>query len=192
MKKMLILFLALGMSGCTLGRKPVFVTMHDLGPTHITSTVDTSYSTAIIVSTPGWLNRTQIHYRRLYASPTALKSYSRDRWIAPPDKLLSRRFGIIKSAQKFRLTIKLVDFEQRFKAPDSAYTVFSFNVEAFQKESRKLLGQRFFSFQQDDETADAAGTIKSFVELSDRAADELESWLNHLVEAKARAGALEH
>ena len=180
MKSWLLILLMLGMSGCSFNGKRAAVALHDLGPTVVDHEVGASYSTAITVSAPEWLTGTHLHYRQLFSSPTVLKAYSRDRWIAPPEELLERRFGLIKRKQGLVLNIELVEFEQQFEAPDLARSLFSFNAEVFRRGSREPLKQHFFSFQQENETANAAGAIKSFAELSDRAAGELETWLDIL------------
>ncbi|MGR9115328.1 MAG: hypothetical protein ACU85E_06145 [Gammaproteobacteria bacterium] len=115
--------------------------------------------------------------------PTVLKAYTRDRWIAPPSELLERRFSLIKTTHSLILKIQLVDFEQQFDAPEQARSLFSFDVQVFRSGVRKLLGQRYFKYQQKNETANAIGAINSFVELTNRAAADLESWLDALSKA---------
>ncbi|MGR9045659.1 MAG: ABC-type transport auxiliary lipoprotein family protein [Gammaproteobacteria bacterium] len=175
-----VLILLLLLSGCSFSGKRASVTLHDLGPAVVAHQAEASYSSVITVSAPEWLNRNRLYYRQLFSSPTALKTYSKDRWIASPGELLERRFGLIRPVQGLRLKIELVDFEQQFEAPGRARSLFSFKVEVFRRGGRKPLGKRFFSFQQQNETADAAGAIKAFAELSDQAAGELEDWLEIL------------
>lgn len=187
MRNWLIILLLLLTAGCSLNGKHITVALHDLGPVTLQREAEVSYSPVIKVSAPDWLTDTHIYYRQLFLVPTVLKTYSRDRWIAPPGELLERRFSLIEGGhQELILRIQLVDFEQQFDAPDRARTLFGFNVKVFRVSGDKPLGQRFFSYQQENETANAAGAINSFAVLSNRATDELAIWLDALIEPKPK------
>ena len=191
MRNGLIILLLLLTAGCSLSGKNIVVALHDLGPVTLPREAGVTYSPLIRVSAPDWLTDTHIYYRQLFLVPTVLKTYTRDRWIAPPGELLERRFSLIKGGQGLVLRIQLVDFEQQFDAPDRARTLFGFNVKVFRGRGDKPLGQRFFSYQQENETANAAGTINSFAELSNRAADDLAIWLDTLTDPRSRAKTLD-
>ncbi|PKM11313.1 MAG: hypothetical protein CVV13_09610 [Gammaproteobacteria bacterium HGW-Gammaproteobacteria-3] len=180
MKNLTLIALLLFMAGCSVNSKHRNVALHDLGPVTFAYTQETAPTSTIKVSSPTWLSDTRIYYRSLFLTPTVLKSYTLDRWIAEPGELLQRRFSLIKAVQGRVLQIQLIDFEQQFDAPERARSSFRFSAEVFRSGSRKPLGQRIFSYSQENSTPDAAGAIKSFSELSNRAANDLALWLDTL------------
>ncbi|MGR9051302.1 MAG: ABC-type transport auxiliary lipoprotein family protein [Gammaproteobacteria bacterium] len=186
MKKPMIaaLLVLTATAGCSFDGSRAKVSLHDLGPvTSAASEVEGNSAPKIKVSTPRWLADAKLYYRRLFKEPTILKSYSLDRWIAPPDELLERRFSLIEGKmQDMSVKIRLIEFEQQFEAPTRARCSFSFYAEASLSGGDKILGQRFFSYRLDNPTPDAAGAVASFADLSNRAADDLTQWLNELIE----------
>lgn len=183
MRNFLVILLLLLASACGTTRTRSAVALHDLGPIDFAHDRSGEKAVFIDISAPDWLTGTQLYYRQLFLAPTILKTYTRDRWIASPVELLERRFGLIKNKHELVLRIQLVEFEQQFYTPEQARTVLSFNVRAYHRHKRKMLGQRFFTYQQINKTANALGGINSFVELSNLAADDLAGWLDTLIQS---------
>lgn len=171
MKYLLIAWLLFVGAGCsTAGKTPA---LHDFGLPLSTATQKTSVS----INAPTWLWDNRIRYRLLYSEPTEVRFYGLDRWIASPPELLEQLFS---SAGNRLLVIRLQNFEQQFDAPDRARVVLSFSAEAYSADGQRKLGSKEFSLQQFTKTADAAGAISGFTDLSHQAVGKVQDWLNGL------------
>ncbi|MDO8844160.1 MAG: hypothetical protein Q7U98_07450 [Methylicorpusculum sp.] len=180
-----LILLSTLMMGCNAFNKPLSTAQHDLGPlTEITSHDDLNADRRMIISAPEWLNDNRLRYRQLYKTPTLVKAYSLDRWVAPPTQLLRRYFASLPLPPDTQLRLQVIDFEQQFDSAHSAKSLFSFSAELFDKD-KKAIGTRFFRLEEANESADAQGAIKSFVTLTRQAKNELISWLSQTTSASA-------
>jgi cholesterol transport system auxiliary component len=131
---------------------------------------------SITVNAPTWLWDNRIRYRLLFASPSQVRFYGLDRWIASPPELLEQLLaGSGGKAQDYALIVRLQDFEQQFDAPDRARVVLHFSVEAYS--DNKKIDEHEFNLQQPTKTPDAAGAISGFTDLAQRAAGKIQDWL---------------
>ncbi|MDO9423347.1 MAG: hypothetical protein Q7T40_04065 [Methylobacter sp.] len=131
--------------------------------------------TLISVNAPTWLWDNRIRYRLLFASPSQLRFYGLDRWIASPPELFEQLLSSSGKTQNYVLIVKLQNFEQQFDAPDRARVVLRFSVEAYSDNNR--IGTQEFYLQQPTKTPDAAGAIRGFTDLAQQADERIQGWL---------------
>jgi cholesterol transport system auxiliary component len=129
----------------------------------------------ITVNAPTWLWDNRIRYRLLFASPSQVRFYGLDRWIASPPELFEQLLSSSGKAQNYVLIVRLQDFEQQFDAPDRARVLLRFSVEAYSNNTK--IGIQEFHLQQPTKTPDAAGAIRGFADLAGQAGEKIESWL---------------
>lgn len=180
MRYLLIGWLAVISAGCSVNvQQPA---LHDFGLPVATATH--SGKTSINVNAPTWLWDNRIRYRLLFASPSQVRFYGLDRWIASPPELFEQLLTYSGKAQDYALIIRLQDFEQQFDAPDSARVVLRFSVDAYTVDNTQKIGTQEFYLEQATKTPDAAGAISSFTDLAQQAGVRIQGWLtglsNHL------------
>lgn len=175
MKYIFSILLLLLASGCIY--TPSQLALHDFGVSRATPL---SSPVAISVKAPQWLSDQAIHYRLLYSSPTQVRAYTLDRWLAPVPELFQQK--LLSSGKNFNyaLVIQLVDFEQQFVAPDKARVLVGFTAEAWSLDNTRLIGKQKFLLEQPTVTADANGAVNGFATLTGQAADRIQQWLNVL------------
>lgn len=167
----------IGIAGCSFHTQPP-PALHDFGVQPTAS--NASPQTSIDVEAPEWLESTKIRYRLLYASPTQVRSYTLDRWIAPPAKLLEQELEASGSNLGYPIKVNLLDFEQQFDRPGHAKALMSFTVTAYTSNLKTRLGSKTFRLERVTATPDAEGAVNAFSELSRRAAGQVEGWLSGL------------
>lgn len=160
-------------TGCSLGAKPVPVTLHDLGPaSHHEKAVSTSSLDA-----PVWLWDDRIRYRLLYADASVIRFYAQDRWETPPPALLEPHLNFVGKRQDINLQIRLTEFEQQFDTPQKSRVILSLQVEARSLKTQQVIGKRDLKLEQTAATANAAGAISGFIVLTHMAAAKIQDWL---------------
>lgn len=152
--------------------------LHDLGP-YNSKYKDSPWRQAIVTS-PDWLNDTGIHYRLLYARPTERRSYTRDRWVAPPGALLQQHLNNGLDPSGPRLRIELQDFEQIFDRADLARVVMVVRATAEASQPDTKPASQAFRFEASAPSPDAAGALQAFPILIRKAEDELTHWVEEL------------
>ncbi|MCX7099236.1 MAG: hypothetical protein NTV43_15155 [Methylococcales bacterium] len=168
----LILLFLLG--ACSVSHRPL--ALHDFGPTPVKASKPYTQP-SIIVNAPTWLWDNRIRYRLLYLSPTHVGVYSLDLWVAPAPELFEQQLIASGKFQNYSLTIRLLDFEQQFSAPNKARVVMRWSVAAYSESPPKKLASHLFYLDQATPTPDAAGAVKGFAQLSLQAADTMAVWL---------------
>ena len=128
------------------------------------------------VTAPEWLQDTRLRYRLLYSRPTEVRSYSRDRWVAPPAALLAQRLNDSHQIGSCRLRIELQSFEQIFAHPGDSRVTLVFQAMAYSNGKDKPVAERSFRFDLQAPSADAAGAVQSFPRLIERAISALRDW----------------
>lgn len=174
MRYLLIICCAFFSAGCSVANQQP--ALHDFGLPMTTALHQGK--TSINVNAPTWLWDNRIRYRLLFASPSQIRFYGLDRWIASPPELFEQLLGSIGKVQDYALIIRLQEFEQQFEAPDRARVVLRFSVEVYS--DNKKIGTQEFYLQQFTKTPDAAGAISGFTELTEQAAEKIQSWLMRL------------
>ena len=160
-------------AGCSLGTKPVLITLHDLGPAHHPEKTVSASS----LDAPVWLWDDRIRYRLLYADTSAIRFYTQDRWEAPPPALLELYLSFIEKRQDIMLQIRLTEFEQQFDTPQKSRVILGLQVEARSLNNNQAIGKRDFRLEQATATANASGAINSFTALTHQAVAEIQDWL---------------
>lgn len=173
MKYLLLGCLTLVSAGCSVSARPP--ALHDFGWPASTTTDQNKAS--IDINAPTWLWDNRIRYRLLYSSPSQVKFYGLDRWIASPPELFAQLLGFSAKTQDYALIIRLEDFEQQFDAPDQARVVLRFFAEAYSAKNKQKLGSQEFYLRQSTKTPDAAGAISGFIDLTRLAKERVEGWL---------------
>jgi cholesterol transport system auxiliary component len=175
MRYLLIAWLVFFSTGCSVTAKQP--ALHDFGlsaPAAIPQG-----RAAVNVNAPTWLWDNRIRYRLLFSSPSQIRFYGLDSWIASPPELFEQFLASSGIVQEYTLILKLNNFEQQFDGLEQARVVFNFSVEAYSSDKQKA-GEREFYLQQPTKTADAAGAISGFTELAQKATEEIRGWIAEL------------
>lgn len=176
MKYLLIGWLIFINASCAVTAKQP--ALHDFGS--VVSTAAYQNKAAINVNAPTWLWDNRIRYRLLYSSPSEIRFYGLDRWIASPPELFEQLLNVTGKARDYMLIIRLQDFEQQFDARDRARVILRFSAEIYSANNKQKLGAQEFYLQQPTKTADAAGAINGFTDLVHQAAEGVQDWLMEL------------
>jgi len=184
MSRLFIAVLIMLSSSCSVA--PRQVALHDFGvdwgenKNSVNAEVHPSSQATkseINVDTPSWLINECIRYRLLYNSPTQLRCYNLDKWVAPPAELFKRQLQASGKFSKHRLMIQLLDFEQQFDNPKQARVILHFVADAYALDSDRLIATQDFRLTQATTTPDAAGAVAGFAHLTQQATDKLQQWL---------------
>ena len=130
----------------------------------------------VTVSAPSWLWDNRIRYRLLHVEPTHVRFYGLDMWIAPPPELFEQMLVSHLKTLYYSLNIQLLEFEQQFDASDRARVVLRFSVDAYSA-GNKTIGTQEFHLEQATKTANAAGAVIGFTDLTQQAAGRIQNWL---------------
>ncbi|MBE0435789.1 MAG: hypothetical protein IBX56_08305 [Methylomicrobium sp.] len=174
----LCLIMLMLISGCGYKTRPEGAALHDLGL--IVQRNAEQAPLHVEVTAPEWLRDTRIHYRQLYLTPTIVKFYNLDRWIAQPAALLAKHFAAIPVSEPLTVKVRLLDFEQRFDTPQQARSVVAFDVEVYKTNEIAPIARKAFQFEQVNISANALGAVNSFSDLIRKAIIEMTTWLNSL------------
>lgn len=172
MRYLLIGWLVLLNIGCSVTAKQP--ALHDFG-LPVSTAVERGKG-SVSVNAPTWLWDNRIRYRLLFSSPSQVRFYGLDRWIAPPPEMLEQLLTFNGKARDYVLIIRLQDFEQQFDKPDRARVVLRFSIEAYSDNKQKVSTQEFY-LQQLTKTPDAAGAITGFIDLARQADEKIQDWL---------------
>lgn len=176
MRYLLIAVLSVFNSACSVSdKRPPAV--HDFGLPAANTTAQQGRARAN-VNAPTWLWDNRIRYRLLFATPSQIRFYGLDRWIAAPPELFEQLLNFSGKAWDYTLIIRLQDFEQQFEAPDRAQVVLRFSVEAYS--GNEKMGAHEFHLQQPTKMPDAMGAISGFTELAQQAVVTIQDWLMSL------------
>lgn len=176
--RLLLFFNILAFTGCTL--TPSQPALHDFGTGPSQSGNRTATRPDITVEAPKWLQDNRIHYRLLYAEPTQVRFYTLDRWLAPPSELLEQQLKSGGLNPRSPLTVRLLDFEQQFEAPQKAKVLMRFAIEAYTPDRQVMTQSREFRFEQVCATPDAKGAVNALAKLSVKSVGQIRSWLDSL------------
>jgi cholesterol transport system auxiliary component len=174
------LILTLAVSSCSILPKTQPSAVHDLGypdSNAPTENVTLAQQAPITVETPKWLSDNRIRYRLLYATPTQVRFYSLDRWIAPPPELFGQLLTASGKQWPNPIIIRLDVFEQQFESPTKAKVIMHFTATTTPAENKQKLSTRNFLLQLPCLTADAKGAVNGFSNLTRRAVDNIQAWL---------------
>lgn len=169
------LFILVG-TACSMRSEQVAV--HDFGLPISVNGFNPVAKPNISVAAPEWLQDKRIRYRLLYASPTQVRFYTLDRWIAAPPELFEQQLLASGKPLDYRLIIRLMDFEQQFDAPDSARVILRFAVDAY-ADNRPVITQ-IMRLEQPSATPDAKGAVNGLARLARQAADRIQIFLSGL------------
>ncbi|MDP3589799.1 MAG: hypothetical protein Q8R54_04600 [Methylobacter sp.] len=172
MRYLLIGWLAFISAGCSVPLKQP--ALHDFG-LPVSAVVQGRAS--VNVNAPTWLWDNRIRYRLLFASPSQVRFYGLDRWIASPPELFEQLLASSGKVQDYVLVIRLQDFEQQFDAADRARAVLQFSVEAHATDNNQVIATQEFHLEQATKTPDAAGAISGLTDLTQQAAGKIQDWL---------------
>jgi cholesterol transport system auxiliary component len=172
MNYILIAWLVFFVTGCSVPDKQP--ALHDFGRARVMSIQQAGVS--ININAPTWLWDNRIRYRLLFASPSEVRFYGLDRWIAPPPELFEQILASNAGFSGYSLIIRLQDFEQQFDAPDKARVVLRFTVEAYSPNDKQKVGSKEFYLDQATKSPDAAGAINSFSDVAHQAVKKIQDW----------------
>lgn len=203
-RALLMLTVLLALGACAVPDKPQQPSVYDFGPGPLPSRAAASGKlgtppliVADIQASPA-LDSVAMLYRLAYADGQALRPYANARWSMAPAHLLAQRLRLRLSEQRpvlsaaqagalraaeanlaWTLQLDLEEFSQVFTAPEHSSAVL--RLRATLSQNGKLLGQRLLRVQQPAPQADAVGGVKAMALATDRAAEELQTWLSGLV-----------
>ena len=168
----------LAVTGCSILPETQPSASHDFGNPFSAPVIASPPQTQVTVEAPDWLADTRIRYRLLYASPTKIRFYAFDKWIAPPHELFKELLAASGKQWPNAMTVQLQGFEQQFSDPTHAKSLMRFSVSVVPENNQnKLPKTRDFLLQQDCPTPNAEGAIYAFSNLTHRAIDEIQAWL---------------
>jgi cholesterol transport system auxiliary component len=180
MTGLFILVILLTVSGCSILPQTQPSAVHDFGVPNANSSPEASTSTQqspITVQAPKWLADSRIRYRLLYATPTQVRFYALDRWIAPPSELFEQLLNASDKQQPKPATIQLAVFEQQFDTATQAKVVIHFTVTTVAEDNKHQVNKRDFRLQLPCPTPDAKGAVTGFTALTKQANDMVQAWL---------------
>lgn len=131
----------------------------------------------VTVEAPKWLIDNRIRYRLLYTTPTQVRFYALDRWIAPPSELFEQLLNNNGKQWPTPVTIRLHVFEQQFNATNQAKVVIHFTATAIPDDNKHQANKRDFRLQLPCATPDAKGAVTGFNMLTRQAVDTIQAWL---------------
>lgn len=169
----------LSVSSCSILSKPPSA-VHDFGYPNFDPTPERTtliQQSPITVEAPKWLSDNRIRYRLLYATPTQVRFYSLDRWIAPPPELFGQLLNANGKQWLKPVTIQLDVFEQQFDAPNQAKVIMHFTATTTPADNKQKLSTRDFHLQLPCPTPDAKGAVSGFTLLTKQAVDKIQAWL---------------
>lgn len=165
-------------TACSLtSDRPPLPARHDFGPAVEVGSKSLVHLSTIEIDAPEWLDDDRIRYRLLYADPTRVRYYSRDRWVSPPPALLAERLGTALNGQGYHVRIRLLDFEQVFDSPARANAVLRFRATAYIHGNNQPAADQVFHLSRSTPSADAAGAVTTLAELVDSAIVQLRAWV---------------
>lgn len=179
MKRPLIGLLLLSTSSCSLLTSTPSA-VHDFGYPFANAPSETTASpqqSAVTVEAPKWLTDNRIRYRLLYSTPTQVRFYSLDRWIAPPSELFEQRLNNDGKQWTSPVAIQLQVFEQHFETLNKAKVVMHFTATTTPDDKRHQPRTRNFNLQLPCPTPDAKGAVSGFTRLTKQAVDKVQAWV---------------
>jgi cholesterol transport system auxiliary component len=151
---------------------------------------------------PVWLDSTAVQYRLAYHDVARVYVYATHRWAATPASLLAQRIrnriavisdggvvSVVEGAQTdYALRLELEEFTQVFDAVERSRAIVKFRATLIDRRTRGLMGQRNFVAEESAPEANAAGGVHALTNASDKAIENLITWLSEeLSETKTRA-----
>jgi cholesterol transport system auxiliary component len=172
--------LILVVSSCSILPESQPSAVHDFGYPY--SNLSSDYTTltqqsSVTVEAPKWLADNRIRYRLLYATPTQVRFYTMDRWIAPPPELFEQLLTASGKQRPKPVTIQVQVFEQQFDTPDKAKVIMNFTANTTLADNNKdKATKRDFHLQLPCPTPDAKGAVTGFNILTRQAVDKVQAW----------------
>ncbi|MDO9107299.1 MAG: hypothetical protein Q7U57_20340 [Methylovulum sp.] len=160
------------------------VAVHDFGSPHPANGIKSATKPELSVDAPEWLQDNRIRYRLLYASPTQVRFYALDRWIATPAQLFEQKLLASGKLPGGQLSVRLLDFEQQFDAPDRARAVLRFSLTTSEEGKSDHLTTRIISLEQPTITPDAKGAVNAFAHLAQQAVNKTQELLTDRMDAR--------
>lgn len=170
MKNLLWMLVAVPLTACSILPKPgTPPALHDFGPATNTPAAGVVPAEAT-VNAPAWLDDTAIYYRLLYSDPTQLRAYADNHWLAPPAQLLQARLraAFANGDARYRLYVRLLDFEQIFDTAQSAHISLRAVAELQDLSNGATVDRRLFTV-----TLSTSPDVQGAVSGDARAADQL-------------------
>jgi len=142
---------------------------------------------AIAVRAPSALAAPVQRYRLDYADGLRRQAYAESRWASPPAELLEnylrRRLGLGSSTSAglgCRLTLDLMEFEQRFMTAQQSEQVLEVQVLLLPPHDAVPLARRAFRIAAPAPTPDARGGAQAARTAAQSLADALAQWLGEV------------
>jgi cholesterol transport system auxiliary component len=176
--KYLLIAITLVANGCNI--LPKAADVHDFGLTSQNTTAGQTRLTSsppVNVEAPKWLNDNRIRYRLLYASPTQVRYYMHDKWLASPPELFAQLLNTSNLTVRNPLTVTLLTFEQQFTTPNQAHVSMRFTVSGG-TESKNNTDKQNFSLTLPCPNPDAKGAVSAFSTITRMAVDKINSWIS--------------
>ncbi len=183
MKILMTVLLTLIVSSCSILPESQPSAVHDFGYPYTNTPSETitipqplSQQSPITVEAAKWLIDSRIRYRLLYATPTQVRFYALDRWIAPPSELFEQLLNNSEKQWPSPTIIKLQIFEQQFDSPRKAKVIMQFTATRMPDDNQHKTRTREFNLQLLCPTPDAKGAITGFNLLARQAVDKVQAW----------------
>jgi cholesterol transport system auxiliary component len=105
-----------------------------------------------------------------------VRSYTLDRWLAPPPALLTQKLTQAGGGGSHRLQVELQELEQVFDRPGNACVVVTLRATLRDADADRPLGERLVQLRQATSAGNAAGAVDAFALAIDKATALLCEW----------------
>ncbi|OGV72940.1 MAG: hypothetical protein A3B82_06275 [Methylophilales bacterium RIFCSPHIGHO2_02_FULL_57_10] len=181
MKKLTITIILL-LTGCGgLPKAGPQAALYDFGITPNETPIATPQLRLAGIEAAPSLDGNDMRYRLAYQNPARVFAYTESRWVAPPDKLLARRFAQrlqpTSSAPQCALHVTLEIFDQIFDTPDSSRGIVRFHASLTDGAGRHAASRTMLaSAERSAATADARGGVAALTAAADDAFAQIIDW----------------
>jgi cholesterol transport system auxiliary component len=131
-----------------------------------------------VEAAPG-LEGSEIRYRLAYQNPARVFAYTESRWVASPEKLISRqieRHLIPADPTQCKLQVKLESFDQVFDTADSSKGVVLLRANLTQGKTQVPVARISVETSQVAISADARGGVEALILATDNAIGQILAW----------------
>lgn len=183
MKTIIATLLALLLTGCGIGAKPLPVTgNYDFGlPEPKAPKLALKRLSQIEVSAPRWVDSVNLYYRLAYADVAQPRVYMQTKWVMPPPHLVEARLkeravtgGAVVGGAGPVLRVDLDEFSQVFSSATESHAVLHARVTLVN--GRDVLKQKAFAFEEPAPSADGPGGAAALKRAADRFVEDALAW----------------
>ncbi len=174
------------LAGCSsLVTPPEPMAVHDLGINTAAPAARAEAPASVTVTAPPWLHSSAMQYRLGWDQPSRRRAYTRSRWAAQPDEMLSlslaRGLGAGESTGSgCRLRIELDEFVQTFETPERSRAAIVLRASWLPARGETPLASQRFSVDSDTPSPDAEGGVAAYRAAAQTLNSQIGNWISTL------------